>query len=461
MHLDWIYERMAEVPDRPAVIWRDSVTSYDDLLRARAVWSDVLAEHDVSSGDVVALVGDYSPGACAALLALIDLGAVIVPLTEVTGAQHDEFLELSEAQHLIRVHPDDSYEIEAFARPVTNSLLRTVIDRGSPGLVVFSSGSTGKSKGMVHDLSRVLEKFRARRQALVTITFLLFDHMGGLNTLLHTLANGGTVVATQQREPDAVCELIERHGVELLPVSPTFLGLMLLSDAHRRHDLSTLRLVTYGTEPMPQATLDRLRRELPLIELRQTYGLSETGVLRTKSREDGSLWLKVGGEGVETKVVDGTLWIRSRSAMLGYLNAPSPFDADGWLNTQDRVEVDGEYLRILGRETDIINVGGNKVYPAEVESALLEIDNIRDALVFGESNPLMGQVVAARVVLDDAEPLRELTGRVRRHMAERLERFKIPARIEIVDETSVSARFKKVRRAGGAADDPTRPPTQE
>jgi acyl-CoA synthetase (AMP-forming)/AMP-acid ligase II len=128
---------------------------------------------------------------------------------------------------------------------------------------------------------------------------------------------------------------------------------------------------------MPPATLQRIHKAIPTAELLQTYGLSEVGILRSKSRSSDSLWLKVGGEGFETKVQDGTLWIRAKSAMLGYLNAPSPFDADGWMNTGDAVEVDGDYLRILGRKSEMINVGGLKVYPAEVEDVLAQMPNVK------------------------------------------------------------------------------------
>lgn len=447
MHLDWLFERMGETPDQAAVVWREQAITYGTLLAARDAWEHELDRQQIGAGHVVAILGDYSPNAIALLLALIDRGVVIVPLTDATLPQHPVFLELSEATHQVTFAADDTstFTVLADAGSVTHPLIRDVVDRGVPGLIVFSSGSTGVSKGMVHDLSRTLQKFVTRRQPLVTMAFLLFDHMGGINTLLHTLSNNGTVVATERREPDAVCALVAEHRVELLPVSPTFLGLLMLSGAHRRHDVSSLRLVTYGTEVMPQATLDRASRELPDVEFRQTYGLSETGALRTKSRDNTSTWLKVGGEGVETKIVDGTLWVRSPWAVLGYLNAPNPFDADGWLNTQDRVEVDGDYIRFLGRETDIINVGGNKVYPAEVESVLMELDNIEDAEVFGDVNALLGFVVAARVVLAEPEPTRELTKRIRTHVAARLERFKVPARVEVIDATSFSVRYKKVR----------------
>src|SRR5262249_20692513 len=98
----------------------------------------------------------------------------------------------------------------------------------------------------------------------------------------------------------------------------------------------------------------------------------------------------------EHKIVDGVLWIRSRSAMLGYLNAPSPFDADGWFNTQDLVERDGEYIRILGRKSELINVGGEKVHPTEIENVLLQVDNVTDVTDRGPPNPATGEVVPAK-----------------------------------------------------------------
>ena len=91
-------------------------------------------------------------------------------------------------------------------------------------------------------------------------------------------------MATSERNPDRVCALIEEHGVELLPTSPTFLNLLLLSEATRRHDLSSLKLITYGTEPMPQSTLDAIRRSVPWARVQQTYGLSELGILRRRAK---------------------------------------------------------------------------------------------------------------------------------------------------------------------------------
>jgi len=198
---------------------------------------------------------------------------------------------------------------------------------------------------------------------------------------------------------------------------------------------------------MPAATLQKLREIFPNARVKQTYGLSELGVLRSKSESDDSVWVKIGGAGFETKVVDDILWIRSEANMVGYLNAPSPFDEDGWMCTGDHVEINGDYMRILGRKSEMINVGGQKVFPAEVETVLLEADNVLDVSVVGAPHPVMGQIVTARVSLHVHEDQRTLVERLRRHCLERMAKYKVPVRFTVVAEDDQrTARFKKSRR---------------
>jgi acyl-coenzyme A synthetase/AMP-(fatty) acid ligase len=110
------------------------------------------------------------------------------------------------------------------------------------------------------------------------------------------------------------------------------------------------------------------------------------------------------------------------------------------------VDVDGEWLRILGRESEIINVGGNKVYPAEVEDALLEIEGVTDAAAHGEPHPITGQIVAATVVLDRDEPIAAFKLRMRLALRDKLPAFKVPAKVAISTGPIHSARFKRMRR---------------
>jgi long-chain acyl-CoA synthetase len=441
----WLIKSMASRGGKTAVIWNGMEVSYADLVNDVRSWSEELTKLNVTAGNSVAICGDYSPSVCALIISLIANRNVVVPLTLPTGPRRTDYLEIAQAEASFHFEADRLTAFDRHTVGPEHELLRSLRHLSAPGLILFSSGSTGANKATLLDFDKLLRKFRKPRPAFRTLVFLLLDHIGGINTLFSVLAHGGTVVPVDDRGPVSVCRMIERYQIELLPTTPTFLNMLLISEAYLHHNCSSLRIITYGTESMPLTTLRHLQTAFPSVELKQTYGLSELGILQTKSRESGSLWLKVGGAGYETKVVDNVLWIRSESAMLGYLNWPSPFDAEGWFCTGDSVEVDGEWLRILGRKSEIINVGGNKVYPAEVESVLHEVDNIRDAAVIGRANPISGQVVFARVVLRDPEPIDQVLKRIRRHCRSRLEPFMVPATIEIRGEPFHGDRFKKMR----------------
>ena len=133
--------------------------------------------------------------------------------------------------------------------------------------------------------------------------------------------------------------------------------------------------------------------------------------------------------------------------MVGYLNSPSEFDADGWFNTQDQVEVDGDYFRILGRVTDLINVAGQKVYPSEVESVILEMDNVQDVAVYGEKHSLLGTIVVAKILLYLPESAESVKKRIRKKCLAHLAQFKVPVKVELAEGPLHSVRQKKIRQS--------------
>ncbi len=448
----WLFERLATYGNAIALVHRDTPISYSAILERLSAWDAELAARAIGPGSVVLVEGTASASAVGLLLALIRRGAIAVPITPQAPIARDAIAAIAEAAWHVSftdsLEPDEAATIVGAPRTPTAPLLLRLFDLKHPGLVLFSSGSSGTPKGVVHDCAALLEKFVRPGKRKTTLSFLLFDHIGGVDTLFNTLASGGTLVTTPARDPDSVCAAIAAHRVHTLPTSPTFLNLLLLSGAHRRHDLSSLRLIAYGTEPMPASVLSRLAEALPHVTLLQTYGLSELGVLRTRSRE-GTLWVQFTGEGYETQIRDGVLWVRTPTSMLGYLNAPDRFDAEGWFCTEDAVQVDGDYLRILGRTTDLINVGGRKVYPAEVEEVLMDLGNVRDVAVFGRANPLTGQIVAARINLVALETHEAFKRRMRLFCKDRLPAYKIPVHVEFTDENQFGARLKKIR--GGTA----------
>lgn len=445
------FERLSQFGDAPAVRQDGREHSYRELLARRDEWVRFLGANGVSAGTVCAFVGDFSFDTCGLILALVEVRAIFAPLTPAVKSEVAKFLEIAEAEVVIAQDERGEWTAHETGVRCTNALILSYRREETAGLVVFTSGSTGAPKGILHNCERVLRKFRTVREAHRTVLFLLMDHFGGFNTLLGVFASGGTGICLSERSPSEVCEAIERGRASLLPTTPTFLNLMIASGSYVNRDLSSVRLITYGTEVMSEATLQKVHGLFPNAEIKQTYGLSELGVLRSKSEGSASTFVRLGGPGFEVKIVDATIWIRSEANMVGYLNAPSPFDAEGWLCTGDKVEErEGGFVRILGRESDMINVGGQKVFPVEVETVLCEAENVADAAVFGAKHPLLGAVVHARVTLNSPEDPAALRERLRRHCAMKLARYKVPVKIDVAVDSFMSGRGKKLRgeRAG-------------
>jgi acyl-CoA synthetase (AMP-forming)/AMP-acid ligase II len=430
--------------DRTALIWHDQEYNYAYLVTEISNWIEKLDK--IKAGAVVGLESDFSPQTIAILFALIEKNCILAPFdihfTESNKTKYD----IAQLDYLIQVNNETQIDIQSFpSEHSKHEFFTTIQERGNPGLLLFTSGSSGKPKGALHDFSKLLEKFKTERKSLRTVNFLLFDHWGGLNTLFHILSNGGTLVVLENRNPDYVCELIFKHKVELLPTSPTFLNMVLMSRAYERFPIDSLQIISYGAEPMPEGLLTNLNRLFPKIQFQQTYGLIELGVVRSKSESNGSLWVKIGGEGFSFRVVDGMLEIKAESAMLGYLNAPSPFTEDGWFMTGDKVEVKGEYFRILGRASELINVGGEKVYPQEVENVIMEVEGIEDVVVYGDENPLTGKIVCAKIFYTGLLSKKDIIAQVKTHCRTKLQSFKVPIKISVHDESFRSDRFKKKR----------------
>lgn len=446
MYIDFLLSVFNECKNDEAIIWQDKSYSYKWLLDTVNKWSSTLTEHNIEKGSVVAVEGDFSPNSVALMLALIEKSCIIVPLTASVAANKEKFIEIAEVKHCITLDDKDGAAFVEYNHATTKDLLIKLQNDGLPGLILFSSGSTGDPKAAVHDFSAIMNKFKIRKHKKRMLTFLLFDHIGGVNTLFYILSNGGTIITVQDRSPDAVLTLVEKYKVEILPTSPSFLNMILLSEAYKRHNLSSLERITYGTETMPESTLKAINELFPNVVLQQTYGLSEVGILRSHSESSDSLWVKIGGEGFQTRVVDGMLQIKAESAMLGYLNAPSPFTEDGWFMTGDEVEVKGDYYLIKGRRSEIINVGGQKVYPAEVESVILQMPGVLDAAVSGEKNPILGNIVTVKVHLENEETVKDFTKRMKLFCKDKLQSYQIPQKVMLMEHDFTNARFKKIRR---------------
>lgn len=412
------------------------IHSEGELKFSEIASQDSIDISEIQSGDVVALIGDFDPKSILTLLQLIDKDIILVPLTSDTRTQHEYFFESALVD--VVIEGDDINWINHGRRHAFIDALR---EKQHAGLVLFSTGTTGRPKAILHDLTLFMQRFETPRPTLRTINFLLFDHIGGLNTLLHTLFNKGTVIAPKSRRVEDILATCREYKIEVLPTTPTFLRMMLMSGLIPEHVPPTLKIVTYGTERMDQPTLDSLCELLPNIDFRQTFGNSELGIVRVKSKSRNSLFMKIGGEGVETRVVESVLQIRSATRMLGYLNAETPFNNDGWYNTKDIVEESDGYFKVTGRTTEVINVGGLKFMASEVERVALQFDGVELAKAEGKPNPITGQHVelnvqpATDIQLDKKELKDFLASKLANHM--------VPKRLKI-SSVAVGHRFKRL-----------------
>ena len=430
---DALAARWQAYPAADALVWRNRTVSYGELASGIERQRERLRRNGITPGGLVSLEADFSPAAIAVLFALWLDRTLVLP-------QASPICEWS-----VRVTDDDAVVVTRGVEKARFDLVDRLRADRAPGLLLRSSGSTGAPKTVVHDVRRLLQKFERPRTGYRTVAFLLFDHIAGLDTLLVTLAHGGCLVVPSDRRPDGVAETIARHQAEVLPASPTFLNLLLLSGAHERHDCTSLRIVTYGTEVMRESILRRLNAAWPHVRCVQKFGMSELGALRSRSRASDSAWVRIGGDGVEWRVVNGLLEVRTDTAMLGYLDAPSPFSSDGWLETGDAVDVDGEYVRFRGRQSEMINVGGRKVFPAEIETALLAAPGVLEAAVSGEANPLIGTLIKAVVRVTGDDPNEVERARLRRFSRLHLLPHQVPHRLVVTREPLHSERFKTRR----------------
>lgn len=313
------------------------------------------------------------------------------------------------------------------------------------GLVLFSSGTSGTPKGMLHRLPALLQRFQSvGTRDDRTLQLLLIDHIGGLDAALRCLCAGSTLVIPAARTPAAAGQAIASFRVNVLPASPTFLNLMLLEAVPRHFDCSSVEIIAYGAEPMPETLLARLHNEFPKARLQQKFGTSETGTVRIRSEADDSLFFRIEDPDTQWKVVDDELWLKTPSRIIGYLNAEgSALETDGWYRTGDLVESSRGGIRIVGRESQLINVGGQKVHPAEVEAVLCAIDGIDACRVFGEADPITGQHVACEIASRLERDSRAWKREIRQYCRGKLAPWKLPSNVRLRSAPELNDRLKR------------------
>ncbi|ENN8419062.1 long-chain fatty acid--CoA ligase [Campylobacter jejuni] len=426
-----------------ALIYEEQKYTYNDLYNNIINKINLLTK--LKDINIVGITGDYDFESISLFLACIELNKIIIPF--INESEIDNKLAEVNCDILFK---NNQYELQK-KHCNNHDLIQKLIDDNKPGLILFSSGSTGKPKAMVHNLDKILNAYLNKKSKKLNILlFLMFDHIGGLNTLFNCLSMNACAIAIKERKNiEALAQTIEKYQISLLPASPSLLSLMLVANVIEKYNLSSLKIISYGTEKMPEALLVKLKQTFPKVKFHQTFGTSEVGIAQTKSFGN---YFKL--ENIAYKIINNELFLKSNMQSLGYLNADnSVFINDGYFATGDLVEVINEngeeYIKIIGRNKEVINVGGEKVLPQEVEGILMQIPFIQDCLVYGQNNPLTGQSVCVKIVLEQNENPANLEAKkeIRLFCKDKLASYKIPTKVEIVQKLEISERFKKIRNS--------------
>ncbi len=426
------------------------------------VESDVALDYAQLAANIAQLVADWEQLPAArillvsrsqiamiqALLAIAQTAHVAIPTapnsrqTDLDAAAREAFA--SHRWESSGSHPLSTALGTETALEKVHPLLTSLQAQRRPGLVLFTSGSTGRSKTILHDFEHLLHSLKPSKISPPRKVLLLMypDHIGGLDILCKALAAGSTLYLPPQRDAATVGQWIAKYAIEVLPATPTFLRLALLQGMFEQYDCRSLQIITYGAERMPPMLLQALRKVLPDVDFRATFGTTETGTVRLRGGCQQDDWLYPNTDAPAMRVVKGELWVKTSATLLGYLDGHTTrIDEDGWLSTGDFAEAreDGA-IRIIGRHCALISIGGEKVDPLEIENALLRIEGIIGARIKAEPDALLGHSLTAKIVPGPgftSLSIADWKQRLRRELGSQFPRWKIPSRI-IVESSHAS-----------------------
>ncbi|MEU4686861.1 acyl-CoA synthetase [Streptomyces xinghaiensis] len=482
----WPARRARKTPHRPALVHDDVTVTYAELHSRTTRLAHALRAAGIRRGDRVAYLGPNHPSYLETLFATGLLGAVFVPLNiRLAGPEIAYQLADSGARALVhgpscaglvaglpddldvRTHVEVGPEYERALAAGSTEPVDEPVSPDDTCVIMYTSGTTGRPKGamlthanLTWNAVNVLvdQDLSAGERALVSAPLF---HTAGLNMLtLPVLLKGGTCVLAEAFDPGATLDLVERHAITFMFGVPAMFDQMARHPRWAEADLSSLRTLTCGGAPVPT----------PLITAYQARGLTFLQGYGMTEAAPGTLFLdaehavsKAGSAGVphffsDVRVVrpdltpvdageTGEVVVRGPHVMPGYWGLPeetAAVFADGWFRSGDAARVDEDgYVYVVDRLKDMIISGGENVYPAEIENALLSHPDIVECAVIGVADEKWGEVPRAVVVpregavLDPGEVLGSLAGR--------LARYKIPKSVVIADELPRTASGKLLK----------------
>lgn len=493
-----LLESIRKYPNNIAIVeGNERKISFDDFEKTIYNTEQQLVELGFGSGHKLLIASKNSIDLIAIFYAVARIGGIFIPVDPILSRKEFHIMVEESGCDLVLVSDDmlskypDCNENEKFdsnikfkyntfhakfktLTPKKNNLnLSNWISKPKPSesyeikenefFHLYSSGSSGKPKGARLTQKNIFYQCKIwadNMGVLPTDKFLCglpISHSHGLTVTFPTLMSGGCVhyVDAMHLVPPRIFDYIAQHGITLMSGVPYFFKVLLNFPDDIRPKIKSIRKAICGSAPMAESLGERFYEKFGL-HIHQAFGISEIGIIcLNHMNEPTSKYGSVGKvfKEFEYRIVNeanedcqtnesGHFLLKSVGLALGYANAPEEelkMFVDGWFHTQDIVKADeNEYIYVIGRKSNFINVNGNKVFPAEVERIILGLDHVQDCAIMAEKDEDAGELVRAFIV--PSGPITK--DEIRAHCLKHLTSFKIPRIIDIVDELPHSSTGK-------------------
>lgn len=472
MILEPVLETASRQPDKPAVGDPTLRLTYGQLVRLAGAYREVVCEG--TGLDRVGLLLPSGAVTAAALLGGLWAGKTVVPLNfllppaELGAVLADAGLDLIITTEAFRERVGSLPQRLVFVEQVRPGGAGRLPDPPPVGpddvaVILYTSGTSGLPKGVMLTYGNLRSNSDAciaharmdPEQRLLGV--LPVFHSFGLTALtVVPLVLGATTYYLPRFQATGVLEAIRREGISIFMAVPSMYGALLRVREARGEDLGSLYLAIAGGEPLPLPLYEAFRERFG-VAIMEGYGMTETGpvvsINMPWAHRPGTVGRPI--PGTEVRIAEagedgvGEILVRGPGVMKGYYNRPEEtaavLERDGWLHTGDLGAVEDGFVRICGRAKELIIVGGDNVYPAEVENVLLSHPAVGEAAVVGRSHPVRGEVVVAYVILREGQQASETE--LREFCRDRLAGYKVPREIIVAEDLPRGPTGKILKRA--------------
>lgn len=420
----------------------ERIWTYKDLQKQISEYEMASAFAQILPYDPVIIISDFQFNSVALLFVLLQRRCVVTILRSSERGNVKDLLIQNQILYSILLI-EGKWEVETHQpKLLVNKLYSLLKQRQHAGLVLFTSGTTGIPKAVVHDFEIFLLHFQKNFRKNRILFVLPWDQIGGIFILFRAVKSRSALITCDNKDIHLIPQRIQKFQITFFPATPSLLAMFAISQPWLNTDLTTLKVIVYGSERPNIRLINKLQHLLPNVKFRQAYGSTETGLIISEADTDPAM-IRIDDPNISIDVTGSTLKIKSIMKAVGHIAGNEVQVYSEWFDTRDRFTSIGSKMIIHGRQNEQFNISGRKVVPEEVFEVLTSIPGVLDVRITSEKNLLSGEAIVAEFLLEKPEEDESFRKRVRKFCDKHLDAYKIPSRITIAKTVLFTKSLKK------------------